>query len=178
MSSCKRGVTRAQDLCALSAQGWASRRALTITLISALILALSGCVSEYPEAPSCFPERPTPASLARDPEDPLYSDQCCAQASQDCAEIFSGVVSQDAVGDTDCAPSLDGTAMVCVHRCARVEGCTCLRDEDCCPDNDPSCLMLRCGSPLSFGIQDKAARRARCAEFGVDAEYCLYCDSP
>ena len=143
----------------------------------ALILSLSGCVTEYPEAPTCFPELPVPASLAQDPENPLYSDQCCENSRSDCRGVFEGVVSELALKDVDCASALKNDTQVCVHSCAFVEGCSCLTDQDCCPDNDPSCLPLRCGSPKSFGIAAVPLQRAACArEVGVDDAYCLYCD--
>ena len=142
-----------------------------------LIISLSGCITEYPEAPMCFPELPVPASLAQDPENPFYTDQCCENPRSDCRKVFEGVVSELALKDVDCAPALKTDTQVCVHRCAFVEGCSCLTDQDCCPDNDPSCLTLSCGSPNSFGITAKPLQRAACAQkVGLDDAYCLYCD--
>ena len=154
-----------------------NRHHLRGSCTGALILSLIGCVTEYPETPMCFPELPVPASLAQDPENPLYSDQCCKNSRNDCRAVFEGVVSAFAIKDVDCAPAMKSDTQVCVHRCAQVEGCSCLTDQDCCPDNDPSCLTLRCGSPKSFGITAEPLQRATCAEeVGVDDAYCLYCD--
>ena len=152
-------------------------------LVLLLISASFGCVEPYPPLPeACFPESPSPASLARLSDAPFYSDRCCRSDREgmieDCAGIFEGLVPEQfevgTKGDpfVRCIPlgskleeaSTPRGDQVCVHLCA-AGGCTCASTADCCPGDGP------CQQICDNGVDEEECEQ----EVGIATSFCLFC---